>query len=93
MPLVTTSQILSDARNGRYAVGAFNVENMEMVMAVIQAAEELNAPVILQTTPSTVKYAGLDLYLANVKTAAERAKFPVVLDWQCRHCGPVTLRS
>lgn len=79
MPLVTTSQILSDARNGRYAVGAFNVENMEMVMAVIQAAEELNAPVILQTTPSTVKYAGLDLYLANVKTAAERAKVPVVL--------------
>lgn len=79
MPLVTTSQMLSDARKGRYAVGAFNVENMEMIMAVIQAAEELNAPTILQTTPSTVKYAGLDLYLANVKTAAERAKVPVAL--------------
>lgn len=79
MPFVTTSQMLSDARKGRYAVGAFNVENMEMVMAVIQAAKELNAPVILQTTPSTVKYAGLDLYLANVKTAAERVIVPVAL--------------
>lgn len=79
MPLVTTSQMLTDAQKGRYAVGAFNVENMEMVMAVIQAAEELKAPVILQTTPSTVKYAGLDLYLANVKAAAEKAKVPVAL--------------
>ncbi len=40
---------------------------MEMVIAVIEAAEELNSPVILQTTPSTVKYAGLDYYLANAK--------------------------
>lgn len=79
MSFVTTNQMLSDARKGRYAVGAFNVENMEMVMAVILAAEELKAPAILQTTPSTVKYAGLDMYLANVKTAAERAKVPVSL--------------
>ena len=46
-------------------------------MAVIGAAEELNSPVIiLQTTPSTVKYAGLDYYLANVKVAAEKASVP-----------------
>lgn len=79
MPLVTTGKMLQDAQDGRYAVGAFNVENMEMVMAVIEAAEELKAPVIMQTTPSTVKYAGLDYYLANVKAAAERAKIPVAL--------------
>ncbi|EQI37242.1 fructose-bisphosphate aldolase class-II family protein, partial [Clostridioides difficile Y202] len=66
MALVTTKQILLDAQEGHYAVGAFNVENMEMVMAVIEAAEELKSPVILQTTPSTIKYAGLDYYLANV---------------------------
>ena len=64
MALVTTKQILLDAQEGHYAVGAFNVENMEMVMAVIEAAEELKSPVILQTTPSTIKYAGLDYYLA-----------------------------
>ncbi len=79
MPLVTTKKMLLDAQEGQYAVGAFNVENMEMVMAVIEAAEELHSPVIMQTTPSTVKYAGLDYYLANVKAAAERASIPVAL--------------
>ena len=54
MPLVTTKQMLLDAQKGNYAVGAFNVENMEMVMAVMEAAEELKSPVIMQTTPSTV---------------------------------------
>ena len=79
MPLVTSKKMLLDAQKGNYAVGAFNVENMEMVMAVISAAEELHAPVILQTTPSTVKYGGLNLYYANVKAAAERALVPVAL--------------
>lgn len=77
--LVTTKEILLKAQAGGYAVGAFNVENMEMVQAVLEAAEELNSPVIMQTTPSTVKYAGLDYYLSNVKTAAERASIPVVM--------------
>ena len=79
MPLVTTKELLLNAQKGGYAVGAFNVENMEMVMAVIAAAEELRAPLMLQTTPSTIKYAGLDMYLANVKAAAERASVPVCL--------------
>ena len=79
MSFVTSEKLLLDAQKGGYAVGAFNVENMEMVMAVIKAAEEMNAPVIMQTTPSTVKYAGLDYYLANVKAAAERADIPVAL--------------
>lgn len=79
MSFVTSKKMLLDAQKGGYAVGAFNVENMEMVMAVIAAAEELRAPLMLQTTPSTVKYAGLDLYLANVKTAAERASVPVCM--------------
>ncbi len=79
MSFVTSEKMLLDAQKGGYAVGAFNVENMEMVMAVIAAAEELRAPLMMQTTPSTVKYAGLDLYLANVKAAAERASVPVCL--------------
>ena len=62
MPLVTKNLLL-DAQKGGYAVGAFNVENLEMVQAVVSAAEELNAPVILQTTPSTVKYAALGTIL------------------------------
>ena len=79
MALVTSRQMLLDAQKGQYAVGAFNVENMEMVMAVIAAAEELHAPVMLQTTPSTVSYAGLDLYLANCRAVAEKASVPVAM--------------
>ena len=56
MPLVTSKEMLLKAQKGGYAVGAFNAENMEMVKAIIQAAEELKAPVMIQTTPSTVKY-------------------------------------
>lgn len=79
MPLVTSEKMLLDAKKGGYAVGAFNVENMEMVKAVIAAAEELNAPVMLQTTPSTVKYASLDMYAAMVAAEAKKAKVPVCL--------------
>ncbi len=79
MPLVTTKELLLDAQNRGYAVGAFNVENMEMVQAVVAAAEELNSPVIMQTTPSTVKYADLAYFYANVKVAAEKASVPVVM--------------
>ena len=79
MPLVTSKKMLSDAQKGGYAIGAFNVENMEMVKAVIAAAEELKAPVILQTTPSTVKYGTLETYAAIVKAEAAKATVPVCL--------------
>ena len=79
MPLVTTKKMLLDAQKGGYAVGAFNVENMEMVQAVISAAEELQSPVILQTTPSTLKYATPELFLANAKAEAEKASVPVAM--------------
>ena len=79
MALVTTRELFADAQKNGYAISAFNVENMEMVMAVMEAAEELKSPVIMQTTPSTVKYAGLDFFLANVKAAAERASVPVAM--------------
>lgn len=79
MPLVTSKELLLDAQRNGYAVGAFNVENMEMVQAVVETAEELHSPVILQTTPSTVKYADLEYFYAMVKTAAEKASVPVVM--------------
>lgn len=79
MALVTTKQMLINAQKDNYAVGAFNVENMEMVMAVVEAAEELNSPVIMQTTPSTVKYADVEFFLANAKVAAEKANVPIAM--------------
>lgn len=79
MALVTIKQLLLDAQKGGYAVGAFNVENMEMVQAVVAAAEELRSPVIMQTTPSTVKYANLNYFYENVKVAAQESSVPVVI--------------
>ena len=79
MSLVTTKELLLDAQKNGYAVGAFNVENMEMVQAVVAAAEELKSPVIMQTTPSTVKYADLAYFYANAKVAADMASVPVVM--------------
>ncbi len=77
--LVTTTQMLKDAQEGHYAVGAFNVENLEFVMAVIRAAEDKKSPVIMQTTPGTVKYANLDYFAAMCKVAADAASVPVAI--------------
>lgn len=77
--LVTTKEMLLDAQAGHYAVGAFNVENLEFVMAVIKAAEDKHSPVIMQTTPGTIKYANLDYFAAMVRVAADAASVPVAL--------------
>lgn len=79
MSLVTTKELLLDAQKNGYAVGAFNVENMEMVQAVVAAAEELKSPVIMQTTPSTIKYASPEMFYANVAAAANNPSVPVVM--------------
>ena len=79
MPLVTSKEMLLKAQQGGYAVGAFNAENMEMVKAIIQAAEELKAPVMIQTTPSTIKYGTVDTYAAIVAAEAKKASVPVCL--------------
>ncbi len=81
MPFVTTREMLGRAREGKYAVGAFNFENMEMAIAILSAAEELRAPVILQTTPSTVKYAGFGVFRALAQELAENARVPVALHY------------
>ena len=77
--LVTTKEMLLDAQAGHYAVGAFNVESLEFVMAVIKAAEDKKSPVIMQTTPGTIKYANLDYFAAMCKVAADAASVPVAV--------------
>lgn len=72
MGFASVKELLCKAQANGYAVPAFNVENMETVQGVIQAAEELNRPVILQTTPSSVKYAGLDFFAACVETEVRK---------------------
>ncbi|QWT18246.1 class II fructose-bisphosphate aldolase [Collinsella sp. zg1085] len=77
--LVTTREMLQDARKHHYGVGAFNVENLEFVMAILAAAEETKSPVIMQTTPGTIKTAGLDYFYGMVAAAAARTDVPVAL--------------
>ena len=79
MAYVTSEQMLREAQKGGYAIGAFNFENLEMAMAILAAAEELRAPVMLQTTPSTVQYASLESFYGMVKALADKATVPVCL--------------
>lgn len=79
MSFVTTKEMLKKAQKGRYAVGAFNANNMEIVQAIVEAAEEENAPVILQASQGAIKYAGLDSIVVMVKVMAEKVNIPVAL--------------
>ncbi len=79
MPLVTSKNLLEDARKRRYAVGGFNASNMEMVQAIVEAAQEERSPVIVQISQGTLGYAGREFCASLVKTAAELASVPVVL--------------
>lgn len=79
MPFVTTKAMLKKAQEGAYAIGAFNAENMEMAQAIVWAAEKENAPVIIQTTPGTLKYAEPKCFAGLVFRLARDAKVPVAL--------------
>ena len=79
MPLMTTETMLKDAQSKGIAIGAFNIENMEMAQAVVAGAEEANLPVILQTTPSTLRYAPTELFAAMVGGLAKASKVPVAI--------------
>ena len=79
MPLVTAARLLQAAAAGGYAVGAFNCNNMEIVQAILAAAEAENAPVILQASQGAIKYAGLEYITALAKAAIAQAKVPVAL--------------
>lgn len=79
MALVSSREMLLKAQKEGYALGAFNVENMEMVQAVIEAAEEMRSPVMIQTTSGTLKYATPAMYASMVRAMAEKAAVPVCM--------------
>ena len=80
MPLVNTKKMFEAAYNGGYAIGAFNVNNMEIVQAITEAAGELNAPVILQVSSGARKYANAKYLVHMVKAACENyPDLPIVL--------------
>jgi len=79
MSLVTSKEMLKKAQKGRYAVGAFNANNMEIIQAIIETAEEEKAPAILQASQGAIEYAGLDSIVAMVKVMAEKVTVPIAL--------------
>lgn len=79
MPLVTTKEMFKKAYDGGYAIGAFNVNNMEIVQGITRAAKKLNAPVILQCSAGARKYASHGYLVAMVKAAAEETGLPIAL--------------
>lgn len=79
MSLVSMAQLLLDAQQGQYAVGAFNCNNMEIVQAIVSAAEAEKSPVIVQASQGAIKYAGIEYIAAMTRLAAEQASVPVAL--------------
>lgn len=77
--LVTNKELLEAARRGGYAVGAFNINNMEFVQAITSAAEDLNSPVIIAVSEGAVKYAGFENLVSLVRVAADEKKIPISL--------------
>ena len=77
--LVTNAYLLKKAYAEKYAVGAFNANNLEQIQGIVEAAEEENAPVILQASQGAIKYAGLDNVTAMVLAMAKNTKIPVSL--------------
>ncbi|WP_444301747.1 class II fructose-1,6-bisphosphate aldolase [Intestinimonas butyriciproducens] len=79
MPLVTSKEMFEKAYQGGYAIGAFNVNNMEIVQGITEAAKDLNAPLILQVSKGARAYANHTYLIHLVQAAVEETELPIVL--------------
>ena len=79
MGLVTTKEMFEKSMKEHFAIGAFNVNNMEIVQGVLDAAKEENSPVILQASSSAIKYARINYLMKMVEAGIEETDVPVAL--------------
>lgn len=79
MSLVSLAELLQNAQKEHYAVGAFNCNNMEIIQAIVAAAEAEKAPVIIQASQGAIKYAGIEYISTLTRLAAEKASVPIAL--------------
>lgn len=79
MPLVNTKDMFKKAYDEKYAIGAFNVNNMEIIQAITSACKDLNSPVILQASSGALNYAGIDYIVELVNLATEETSLPIAL--------------
>lgn len=84
MPLVSPLPYIEKARARGAAIAAFNIHNLETLQAVVEGASRLRAPVIIQTSPGTLRHVGLEYVAACCKTAAEICDIPIALHMD--HC-------
>ena len=81
---ISPRELFRKAEEKKVAIGAFNTNNLEITQAIVGAAESLNLPAIIQTTPKAIAYAGLKELFAIVKTAIDQAKAPITIHLD--HC-------
>lgn len=74
-----TKKLLEKAQRGRYAVGHFNINNMEMVQGIVQAAEKMRSPIILAASEGAIRYAGMEYLFQLAKTASDLSHIPIAL--------------
>ena len=79
MPLVTTKEMFEKSMKEHFAIGAFNVNNMEFIQGIVDAAAEANSPVILQVSSSAIKYARINYLMKMVEAAVEETNIPIAL--------------
>ena len=79
MPLVTTKEMFKKSMDEHFAIGAFNVNNMEIIQGIVDAAAEENSPVILQVSASAIKYARIGYLRKMVEAALEEHDIPIAL--------------
>ncbi|MFW5981941.1 MAG: class II fructose-1,6-bisphosphate aldolase [Halanaerobiaceae bacterium] len=79
MNLVPMAEILNKANDEGYAVGGFNINNMEFLQGIIWAAEEMKSPLILQTSEGALRYIGMDYVMGMVEAATKNTSVPVAL--------------
>ena len=79
MPFVTTKDMFERSMKEKFAIGAFNINNMEFVQAIMDAAAKENSPVILQTSASAIKYARIPYLKKMIEAGLEEHDIPVVL--------------
>ncbi|MBP1971869.1 class II fructose-bisphosphate aldolase [Cohnella thailandensis] len=89
--LLSSTEMLQKAKAQNYCISAFNVYTFEMLQGVIEAAQELRAPVIIQTSVGTVKQLGANYIVAHVRAAAEVNELPIALHLD--HCSDFTIIS
>lgn len=79
MPLVTTKEMFEKSMKEKFAIGAFNINNMEIIQAIVDAAAEENSPVILQASSSAIKYARINYLMKMIEAATAETNIPIVL--------------